>query len=212
MAFQAVLSAAQCQTSPGCPTQRCDAAYWINALNVAAGASNAGVLQNAIYMQYTTCSTFGATSTTQCCVDPCNAWVSTDACSRDRRCIALPQSSSGSADNPCVCVLREKLCNLLPMNGGCSNPNYGFCGMSNGQCTYIDPAGASASTATLPPGGDVLSKCDSLHPMVIAMLALMFITLVGAIIIVGVIVVINQRKADREEAEREAAALRQGRR
>lgn len=46
-------------------------------------------------------------------------------------------------------------------------------------------------------------KCPALHPLVLAMLILMFVTFAGAVGVVAFVVWKNQRAADEEEARQE---------
>ena len=207
-----VVDACTVSSTSGCYiTSQCTADYFKTQIATAPNSA----ARNALYSQFTQCTWIGTVPTATptaatCCDDPCykDHGVDPVACASDRACVPLPITVSG-VDNTGMCVQKEKLCALLDAT---DCPMYPFCAWMNNMCDYTNPTAGAGGTATLPPGEDVASKCPTLHPVVVVILALMFLTLVGAIVVVAVIVVINQRKADKEEAEREAAALRQGRR
>jgi hypothetical protein len=185
--------------------QTCDTNFWINQLS----ATQDDSVKATIYTQFQACTATGASDSAgnRCCEDPCKAYSGTSTCTDNRNCAALPFHSNGGSEAEAVCVRREKLCSLLSVGSGVGDAKnnqcglYSFCFNRGGVCDYVNPTSGAAAAATLAPGEDVGSKCGALHPMVVAMLALMFVTLVGGIILVGVVVVLNQRKADAEDAE-----------
>jgi hypothetical protein len=76
---------------------------------------------------------------------------------------------------------------------------------ANSYCNYTTPLIAPATALAQ----EMASTCPALHPVVLAILVVMFITLLGAIAVVVVVVVMNKKKQedlDREDEEAEAAA------
>jgi hypothetical protein len=135
--------------------------------------------------------------TSQCCVDDCYARLS-PACLNNPMCMLIP-----GAGQTIECIRQSKVCAVLSLNATqCSR--YSFCEMQGSTCVFKKMQAGEA-----PPGVSVADACPAMHPVVIAMLALMFATLLGAIGVVGFVVWRNQRKADEEDERRaqiEAAA------
>lgn len=131
-------------------------------------------------------------ATGSCCVDVC---AMTDA----GNCISAGCALIPGRGTDSLCISKNKLCGLLSTTQ-CSL--YPFCNKTDAAqpCRFQGPKQVSA-----PPGESVADKCPALHPLVVAMLALMFVTFIGAVGIVGFVVWKNQKKADEEEARREQA-------
>jgi len=127
-----------------------------------------------------------------CCVDNCAVQDSSSCISAG--CALIPGRGTAS-----LCIGRNKLCGLLT---GAQCTYYSFCNRTSptSPCRFQGPKAINVA-----PGPSVADSCPALHPLVVAMLALMFITFVGAVVIVGIVVWRNQKKADEEEARREAA-------
>lgn len=145
----------------------------------------------------------------QCCHDPCMEMDEAEECSTlGDECLPLPSSYFKAA----VCVNRNKLCALYD-EGTCRN--YNFCTWVGGMCQYKVPTSGSGEI-TGAPGGTVADQCDAMHPLVLAMLILMFLSLAGAVGFVAYVVQKRQKQADEEEARAEAqevaAAARRERR
>jgi len=146
----------------------------------------------------------GAGGTLPCCVDQCRRYASPSRCASDNNCVNLPGPQGGTAS---TCVNKNKLCMLFGSQG-CGS-KYWFCSNVTGSgssvpCHYVNPTPAQAAE-----GQSVNDVCPAMHPVVIAMLALMFITFVAAVITVAVVVQRRQKAADEEEERRmqaEAAA------
>ena len=149
-----------------------------------------------IYMQ---CEDNGAT----CCTDICTLQASASACrglvdpaTGAPNCIYMPAS-----DSSYTCVAKKKLC-LLNSPSDCAK--LPLCEMNNVTGTCL--VRLTYSVAEI--AGASINACPALHGIVIAMLVLMFLSLVTAVVIVAVVVVYKQRKADEEEkkAQEEAEA------
>jgi hypothetical protein len=130
-----------------------------------------------------------------CCVDECRVHKLKDSCVKSGQCAVLP--GNGRTNQ---CVNKNKLCGLLTPEQ--AKP-YIFCKQDVTPGMYDVPAEFIAAALD---ESAVTDKCPAMHPMVIAMLVLMFITLVAGVVVVAVVVIRNQKKADEEEARAEVAA------
>lgn len=205
LAFLVATAAAQCAVTNAADAKTCSYVTPTSGTctpQYFLGEVNAADIPSALAQQYEyfmTCTSQGATGADKCCPDPCGKHTGTDACAADYRCAALPVSSSPTpyAAATSKCVLKGKLCHLLSV----ANPNdcelYSFCFNDNGLCNYQNataPGGAAALE-------DLDAKCGGLHPMVTAMLVLMFLTFVGGIAIVVITVIKKKKEADEDAAK-----------
>uniref|UniRef100_A0A7S1MJR5 Uncharacterized protein n=1 Tax=Neobodo designis TaxID=312471 RepID=A0A7S1MJR5_NEODS len=197
---------ASAQTGPWCAGNKADTIYdspvYTNAESIC-GASDgipcdmptmiSGRDNSAYMLKYRNCAPTGP-SMDRCCVDECAV-----------RKLSSCTTAHGSTPNTCMfvqgqgntkmCMVRDKVCRMITNSTQCDI--YSFCKFENSQCIFATP--------TIPQGaaGDsVKDKCPALHPVVIAMLALMFVTFVGAVVLVAVVVYRNQKKFDEEEERR----------
>jgi hypothetical protein len=129
------------------------------------------------------------------CVDEC---VVRTSCMSSSICTLVPGRSTALN-----CVSKDKLCSAFSGSNASLCQSMPMCGFdSSSKACYFAPP----SNPTTPPGESVAEKCPALHPIVIAMLVLMFLTFIAGVVIVAVVVIRNQKKADEEEQRKEQAA------
>lgn len=131
----------------------------------------------------------------QCCADPCSSFPSASLCP-SASCAPLRTAGGSGPAAPINCVSRDKLCWRLVTETSCKT--FKFCQWSNSLCQFVVPTLSGGTGAP-----SVADVCPALHPAVVAMLALMFVSIVIAIVVVAVVVVVNQRKADKAALEEE---------
>ena len=150
-------------------------------------ASTTTSSQNALYNTFLCCSS-------ACTVDQCSQFSDASSCLAVKGCAPVPEQGGLVA-----CIAQSKLCQLTPDNQ-CAG--YRFCSNSSGSCAFD----VSSSAPSTDDGPSVADSCPAMHPMVVAMLVLMFLTFVGAVVLVAFVVVRNQRQADEDEKRAETAA------
>jgi hypothetical protein len=199
-----VAAAVNAQTGPWCASASTDPIYdstmYGHAMTVCAAqdgvpcdmATMKSATSNQAYMQkYRLCAPTGP-SMDRCCVDECHVRKPSSCTTSHGTNACMFVQGSGTQ---LMCMVRDKVCALLTNATQCNM--YSFCKFESGNCNFAEP--------TIPQGaaGDsVADKCPALHPVVIAMLALMFITFVGAVVLVAVVVYRNQKKFDDDEERR----------
>lgn len=124
-----------------------------------------------------------------CICDPCSAYFEQNTCSADTTCFWTPRGG---------CVATGKMCVRFSSNASECN-TYKMCKHDGSVCVFTTPA---APTATL-------TDCPPMHPFAVAMIILIFMTLVAMAVIIGVMIVLRNKaraEEERNEEERDAEA------
>ena len=125
-----------------------------------------------------------------CVCDPCSSHPESNSCSADPACFWGPRYGT--------CVSLGKMCVRFTSNATECN-NYKMCKHDGAICAFSTPA---APVATL-------TDCPPMHPFAVAMIILIFLTFVGMVIIISVMIVLRNRaraEEERNEEERDAEA------
>ena len=126
-----------------------------------------------------------------CGCDPCNGYAPPE-CPNQKSCYLLPVGGSGG-----VCVVRDKVC-ISFNQSRCADLAFCLWGES-GYCEFSPPAAPPSSEA----------NCPTLHPFAVAMIVLIFLTLVFMGAVIGVMIILRNRaraEEERLEEERDAEA------
>lgn len=164
---------AACSATAACTAGanvQCDLTYIMNQISL--GSPTA-------FLQYYACVPQQAPPS--CCGDPCFLHSDFSSCASDPsgECIGLP-----SVGTQALCVHRDKLCGMYNQSICELNP---LCVFSASVCMF-----RSATSLFTP---EPASPCPALHPLVIAMLALMLFTFVVA----SICICCTARKYQQEE-------------
>jgi hypothetical protein len=174
-------------------TQQCTATYFKAQLN---DTSISPTFRNALLTAFRNCNPGNGTD---CCSDPCAKHTRPSDCFAEPGCYPL-----STAQDVVTCLTRSKLCSLATEGAWCNSMDYCTWSSANSLCTWQLPVGKTPAPASpLAPDENVDEKCPGLHPLVIAMLALMFISFVAGVAVVVVVVRRKQMQADAEAAEQD---------
>jgi hypothetical protein len=183
-------SSSQCSSIVG----SCEISYWKGLMP----------LSKTQLVQYGACSPDPDGNTQSCCVDPCTKQSSMTACVTytgvEGGCLWAPGLLTLAPGY--MCITAEKLCYLIPADQ-CALAGMCELASDNVTCTTKENYSPDDQPAARI---SVADQCSGLPGLVVAMLVLMFLSLLGGIILVGVIVVTRKKAADEAEA-REAADM-----
>lgn len=124
-----------------------------------------------------------------CVCDPCSAYTEQNKCAADTVCFWTPRGG---------CVSRDKMCIRFSSNSTECNI-FKMCKHDGSICLFTTPAPPVAT----------LTDCPPMHPFAVAMIILIFMTLIGMAVIIGVMIVLRNKaraEEERNEEERDAEA------
>jgi hypothetical protein len=194
VAFATLLSPAVSQREVCSDINQCST---LSSCNAAVYSNTASPAVN--YMICCLPKTVGPSTTfgdgTGCGIDKCTL---ASTCKSDPDCVPVPYATSVPA---LTCVSKEKLCWSQPQE---LCKDYCVWNTASNGCFW----GLNAQSTPVPV--TPANPCPTINTFVLIMLIFMFVSLVGAIVTVAVVVVVNQRKAEREALEEEAAEAEGG--